>query len=102
MPEGNLPINLKLIKKYQRKEPSLKDKYKDGTHYKGSLCSGIIIYTNLIMCEDKIVITSILKSYVLHWYHKHIFHTGMIYNISNDLSKHLLAQHKRRRMEGSN
>ena len=53
------------------------DKYKDGTYHKGSFCGGSNIDINPIMCEDKIVIKSILQSYVLHWYHKHIFHTGM-------------------------
>ena len=67
IPEGNLPINLKLIKKYQWTEPSLMDKYKDGMYHKGSFCVGSNIDTNLIMCEDKIFITSILQSYVLHW-----------------------------------
>ena len=28
IPEGNFPINLKLIKQYQRTEPILMDKYK--------------------------------------------------------------------------
>ena len=47
------------------------------TYHKGSFCGGINIDINLIMCEDKIVITSILQSYVLHWYYKHLFYTGM-------------------------
>ena len=29
------------------------------------------------MCEDKIVILSILQSYALHWYHTYILHPGM-------------------------
>ena len=53
------------------------DKYKDGTYHKGSFCGLSNIDINLIMCEDKIVNTSILQSYVLHWYHEHTFHTGM-------------------------
>ena len=57
IPEGNLPINLKLIKEYQRKEPILMDKYKHDTYHKGSFCEGSNIDINLIMCEDKIVIT---------------------------------------------
>ena len=57
IPEGNFPINLKLIKEYQWIEPSLMDKYKYGTYHKGSLFEGIYIDINLIMCEDKIVIT---------------------------------------------
>ena len=31
----------------------------------------------LTTCEDKIVIPEILQSYVLHWYHKNLLHTGM-------------------------
>ena len=77
IPEGNFPINLRLIKEYQWTEPSLMDKYKDGTYHKGSFCGGSNIDINLLMCEDKIVITSILQSYVIHWYHKHLFYTGM-------------------------
>ena len=53
------------------------DKYKDSTYHKSYFCGGSNIDINLIMCEDKIVITSIIQSYVLHWYHKHLFHTGM-------------------------
>ena len=26
------------------------------------------------MCEDKIVIPSIIQSYILHWYHKNLLH----------------------------
>ena len=29
------------------------------------------------MCEDKIVITSIIQSCVLHWYHAYLLHTVM-------------------------
>ena len=53
------------------------DEYKDGTYHKGSFCGVSNIYINLIMCEDKIVIQSILKSCVLHWYHTYILHPGM-------------------------
>ena len=67
IPEGDFPINLRLIKEYQWTEPSLMDKYKDGMYHKSVFCEGINIGINLIMCEDKIVITSILQSYVLHW-----------------------------------
>ena len=56
IPEGGFPINLKLIAKYQWKEPSLLAKYKDGTYHKGSFCGGSNIYINLITCEDNIVI----------------------------------------------
>ena len=52
------------------------DKYKDGTYYKGYFSGGSNIHFNLIMCEDKIIITKMIKSYVLHRYHKHLLHTG--------------------------
>ena len=35
LPEGISPINLKLIKKYQRSEPSMRDKNKYNTYHKG-------------------------------------------------------------------
>ena len=50
--EGIFPINLKLIDQYQRKDPILLAKYKDGTYQKGSFCRGSNIYINLIMCEN--------------------------------------------------
>ena len=59
--EGNFPINLKLITEYQRIEPSLMDKYKDGAYHTGSFCGGINIDANLIICEDNIVILFILQ-----------------------------------------
>ena len=49
-------MNLKLIKKYQRAEPSLMDKYKDGTYHTGFFYGVNNIDLNLIMCEDNIVI----------------------------------------------
>ena len=62
IPEGIFPINLKLIQKHQREEPSITDKYKYGTHHKSSFCAGINTDFNLIMCKDKIVIPSKLQS----------------------------------------
>ena len=76
-PEGIFPINLKLIDQYQRKDPILLDKCKMGTYHKGSFRGGSNIHINLIMCEDKIVILSILQSYVLYWYHTYLFHPEM-------------------------
>ena len=58
LPEGTFPINLKLIQKYQRMEPSIKSKYKDGTYHKVSFHGGNNIEINLITCEDNIVIPS--------------------------------------------
>ena len=77
LPEGNFHINLKLIDQHKRKESSLMTKYKEGTYHKGSICGGINIYLILIMCEYNIVILSILKSYLLHWYHTYLLHTGI-------------------------
>ena len=73
-PEGNFPINLKLIQKYQRSETIIIYKYKDGTHHKGSFNGGSNIDLDLITCEDKIVIDSIIQSCVLHWYHTYFHH----------------------------
>ena len=56
IPEGNFPIHLKLIKKHQRKYPSLLGKYKDGTYHTGCFFGESNIDLNLIMCEDDICI----------------------------------------------
>ena len=56
LPKVNLPIDLKLIKKYQWSEPSIIHKYKNGTHHKGSFFGISNIDLKLIMCKDKIVI----------------------------------------------
>ena len=70
-------FNLKLIKTYQRLEPSITAKYKDDTYQKGSFCGGSKFYLKLVTCKDKIVILSKLQRYVLHWYHTYLLHTGM-------------------------
>ena len=67
LPEGTFPINLKLIPKYQRTEPSIIAKYKTGKYHKGSFREGSNIDLNLIK----------LQSSVLHWYHKYFVHTRM-------------------------
>ena len=48
-----------------------------GTYQEGSFCEGSNININLIICEDNIVIPSILQSYTLHWYHIYILHPVM-------------------------
>ena len=77
LPEGNFPINLKLIQKYQRLEPRIIAKYKDGMYHKGAFSGGSNIDLNLKMCKDNIVILSKTQSYVLHWYLTYILHPGM-------------------------
>ena len=77
IPEGNFPINLKLIQKHQRTEASITAKYKDGTYHKDYLLGVSIIYLKLITCKDKIVIPPKLQSYVVHWYHTYLLHPGM-------------------------
>ena len=69
IPEGTFPINLKFIEKYQRSEPSIIAKYKDGTHHKGSSSGGSNIDLKLITCKDKIFIPSEIQTYVVHLYH---------------------------------
>ena len=58
--EGNFPIILNLTNQYQQKELSLLTKYKEGTYQTGSFCGVINININLIKCDDKIIIPSIL------------------------------------------
>ena len=70
-------MNQKLIEKYQRKEIILKAKYEEGKYQKGSFCGGSNTNLNLITCEDKIFIPSILQSYVLHWCYTYLLHLGM-------------------------
>ena len=77
LPEDIFPINLKTINQYQQKYPSLKAKYEMGAHQQYSFRGGSNIHINLIMCKDKVVIRSILESYVLYWYHTYILHTVM-------------------------
>ena len=55
IPEGTFPINLKLIKKYQRTEPILMAKYKDGTYHTYYFIWLSNIYISLITCEYNIV-----------------------------------------------
>ena len=56
-----------MMGKYQQMLSILIYKYKDGTYHTGSFRGGSNIYISLIMCEDNIVITEILQSYVLYW-----------------------------------
>ena len=46
-----------MIEQYQRKDPGLLDKYKDGTHQKGYFCGVSSIGLKLRTFKDKIVIT---------------------------------------------
>ena len=82
-----MPINFKLINYYQWKYPSLLAKYKMGMYHKYYFCGGINIYLNLIPCEDKIFITLILQSYILHWYRMYLFFTVM------DITEAVILQH---------
>ena len=50
LPEGTFSISLKLIQKYQQEEPSIIDKYKDGTYHKSSFRGGSNIDLELITC----------------------------------------------------
>ena len=74
---GTFLISLKLIRKYQREEPSIIDKYKDGTYHKGYFCGGSNIDIEVITCKDSFVIPSKIQSYVLHWCHTYILHPAM-------------------------
>ena len=67
IPEGALLIIFQLIQKYQRAEPIITYKYKDGTYHKGYFRGDNNIDLKLITCKDNIDIPSKLQSYVLHW-----------------------------------
>ena len=62
IPEGTFSIDLKLIKTYQRLEPSITAKYKYGTCQQGYLHGVSNIDIKVITCKDKIVIPSKLQS----------------------------------------
>ena len=87
IPEGTSTINLKSIQKYQRSEPSITTKDIDCTYHKGSFRGRSNTFIKLITCEYKIVILSILQSYVVHWYHKYLLHSGM------DITETMIRQH---------
>ena len=87
LPEGTFPINLKLIQKYQREEPSITDKYKYAMYRKGSFRGGSNIYLKLITCKYKLVIPPKLQSYVVHWYHTYLLRPGM------DITEAMIFQH---------
>ena len=55
LPEGIYPINIKLIQRHPRTEPSIIAKYKYDTYHKGSFRGGSNIDLNLITCKDKIL-----------------------------------------------
>ena len=61
LPEVNFPINLKLIKKYQRSEPSIIAKNKNGTYHKGYFRGGMKDDVKLITYKDNIFILSKLQ-----------------------------------------
>ena len=67
LPESTFPINLKLIQNFQRQQPSIRAKYKNGTCHQGYFRGVSNIYLRLIACKDKIFIPSKLQIYVLHW-----------------------------------
>ena len=85
--EGTFPINLKFIKQYQRSEPSLMPKYKNGTYHKGAFIGGSNDNLILMKCKDKKSILSIIQSCVFHWYHTYVLHP-----ISN-IMEEIICQH---------
>ena len=72
-----LDLNLKLIEQHQHKYPSVMSKYNEGTYHTCSFPGVSHIDINLIACEDNIVITSIIQSCILHWYHTYLLHPGI-------------------------
>ena len=56
------------------------------TDHKVLFCGQNNIILKLITYKDHILIPSKLQSYVLHWYHRYIFHSGM------DIMKAMICQ----------
>ena len=61
--------------------------YKNGTYYRGYFSRISNNDLSLMTCKNKIVIPSILQSYVLHWYHTYLLHPGM------DRMEAMICQH---------
>ena len=77
LPEYFFPISLKLINQYHQKYPRLMGKYDKGIQKFGPLHRGSNININIITCEYKIVISLLLQSYALQWYHTYLLFPGM-------------------------
>ena len=77
LPKGKFSLKLKTDQTISTENPSLLAKNKMGTYHKGYFYGGSNINLNLITCEDKIVIPSILQSYVLNWYNTYLLNPGM-------------------------
>ena len=88
--------------KYQRLEPSIIAKYKNGTYHKGYFYGGSNIDFKLITRKDKIFIPSKLQSYVVHWYQVYLLNIGMYRTEAMILQQFLLAWNQIWRLEGSN
>ena len=76
-----------MIPKYQQSEPTIIAKYKYCMYHKGYFHGGSNTGIQLIMCNDSIVIPSILQSYILYWYHTYILHAVI------DRTKAMICQH---------
>ena len=63
------------------------DKYKEGKYRKCYFRGGSNSHINLITCEYKIVILSIIQGYLLNWYHTYLLHPQM------DRTKAMIFQH---------
>ena len=67
--------------------PSITAKYTTGTYQNGSFCRGTNIDLKIITCNNKIVTSSKLQSYVVHWYHTYLLHPVM------DRTEAMIRQH---------
>ena len=76
-----------MIQRHQLAELILMAKHEYGTYHKGSFLGDINDDISLILCEDNISVPSNIQSYVLHCYHKYLFHTIM------DRTEAIISQH---------
>ena len=60
LPESIFPVNLKWTDQYQRKDPSLMDKYLIVVYQTDPFRGGSNIFLNLITCKDNIIILLII------------------------------------------
>ena len=84
--DNTSPLTYRKIYKYQQKDKELVDKIKFKNHHTKSFRGGGI-FTKLICKGDKVVITKILRKYVVKWYHTYLL------NLRMDCTESTISQH---------
>ena len=75
LPEGTFPLRYSILDKYQQEDQKLLENLKRGVYtaktFRGGGKEFLIIFK-----EEKIVIPTQLREYVLNWYHTYLLHPG--------------------------